>query len=100
MKITVPFSCLFIVVEFCLFLFGNAPAWAFGLILAITIGGLIVLPTVWTRKDKKAYNKGICPKCGRRLVKRFGWYDGERWVCENYTCDYKATLSWWRPNRG
>lgn len=94
-KITIPITCFFVIVSFCLFLFADAPAWAFAVILSISVFGLNVLPAIWTRKDRKAYNKGICPKCGGKLRRYSSWLDEETWLCEHG--DYKAKLSWWRP---
>ena len=43
-KITIPISCFFVVISFCLFLFADAPAWAFAIIFSLSVLGLAVLP--------------------------------------------------------
>ena len=96
MKVTIPLGILFCALEMILFFFGDVPVWAFCLMMAVTVLGLFVFPIIGTGMQKKGYNNGICPQCGKKLRLSGSFMDEQTWRCDN--CGYKITLDWWFPD--
>lgn len=46
-------------------------------------------------EEKKRYNNGVCPRCGKKLKLSKITSDGERkYVCEDKTCGYITFVAW------
>ena len=97
MKVTIPFGIFFCALEVVLYFFAPVPVWALCVMLGVTVLGLFVYPIIGTGIQKKGYNNGICPKCGKKLRLYRDWTDEEEWHCDN--CGYKVKLDWWFPKR-
>lgn len=67
-----------------------------GTILAV-LGIMVIVIFVWAYNDeKKHYNGGVCPQCGKKL-EYFSTdpSDGSRgYECPDEKCDYTCWVSW------
>lgn len=59
-------------------------------IVAILIGG-VVISLYTTYNEEKAYNKGVCPKCGKKMKSEFT--DSQGGVEFKCDCGYRCNIS-------
>lgn len=61
--------------------------------------GFFICPVIFYYRQKKAYNNGICPKCGGQLE----YFDSDSGGNFGYCCkkchDYYIWLGWFTPER-
>ena len=65
-------------------------AFAVMLILLLSLSCYIAY-----RLEKKDFNNGICPKCGKPLKHFDSTFCGDQgWICDD--CDYCVWISWFK----
>lgn len=70
----------------------------FVIVAVITIAVCIALPFIGIHIEKKGFNKGVCPRCGKKLR----LFDCDSQGGRGYTCDrcqYKSWVSYFTVDR-
>lgn len=89
---------LFLVILAIISFVGEPTIKSFLCVGMLIILGFFVCPVIFYYRQKKAYNNGICPKCGGPLE----YFDSDSGGNPGYCCkkchDYYIWLGWFTPD--